>query len=458
MGIVLYELLTGERLFVGDSDFSTIEKVRNVEIPPPDSINPNVTEELADVVMTALQRDPERRYQSALDLQEDLQGLLREQYEPFTRRELSAFMREYFPEHAADDQEAVGDLHGVDVPNADETDATPIVEPTESKAVIDETRDIPAEGSSRKHSSTLLGMPVVARPAPGRSVPPPPPRGGSGAPSATQPGSDRARSVPPPPPAAPQARSVSRTPWSPASQLPPLTSSYAPPTYPAATPPSYAPVSSNATPVRSQPAGVRTAPASIPSVASPSSQPPSVRTLPPPPGAGGGLASMYNGTPTAPAAGNPVLDMDWDDEELSTQVYDRPDDQVEGGPGYDGYPDSGYEEYASPYAGQVAAPTFVPPPAEQMSSGYGAPVPAYAALPGSHARATQPMLTHTHAPPEKSRSLLYAMAVAALVFVSFLGYVFLSKTEPGVVQLTTHPADATVCSTASPWARAARSW
>jgi serine/threonine protein kinase len=35
VGIVLYELLTNERLFVGESDFSTLEKVRNVEIMPP---------------------------------------------------------------------------------------------------------------------------------------------------------------------------------------------------------------------------------------------------------------------------------------------------------------------------------------------------------------------------------------------------------------------------------------
>ena len=39
VGIVLYELLTGERLFVGESDFSTLEKVRNVEILPPSTYN-----------------------------------------------------------------------------------------------------------------------------------------------------------------------------------------------------------------------------------------------------------------------------------------------------------------------------------------------------------------------------------------------------------------------------------
>ena len=46
VGIVLYELLTGERLFVGETDFSTLEKVRNVEILPPSSYNKKIPPEL----------------------------------------------------------------------------------------------------------------------------------------------------------------------------------------------------------------------------------------------------------------------------------------------------------------------------------------------------------------------------------------------------------------------------
>src|SRR5207302_2769486 len=51
VGIVLYELLTGERLFVGESDFSTLEKVRNVEILPPGAYNRKVPEELERIVL-----------------------------------------------------------------------------------------------------------------------------------------------------------------------------------------------------------------------------------------------------------------------------------------------------------------------------------------------------------------------------------------------------------------------
>ena len=56
-GIVLYELLTGERLFVGESDFSTLEKVRNVEILPPSTYNRKIPDELERIVLKALAKD-----------------------------------------------------------------------------------------------------------------------------------------------------------------------------------------------------------------------------------------------------------------------------------------------------------------------------------------------------------------------------------------------------------------
>ena len=57
VGICLYELLTGERLFVGESDFATLEKVRNVDIMPPSTYNRRIPEELEQIVLKALARD-----------------------------------------------------------------------------------------------------------------------------------------------------------------------------------------------------------------------------------------------------------------------------------------------------------------------------------------------------------------------------------------------------------------
>src|SRR5580765_637041 len=96
VGIVLYELLTGERLFIGESDFSTLEKVRNVEIMPPSSYNKKIPEELERIVLKTLAKDVEDRYQSAIDLHDDLQAFMYSAGEFYSRKELAVWMKRIF--------------------------------------------------------------------------------------------------------------------------------------------------------------------------------------------------------------------------------------------------------------------------------------------------------------------------------------------------------------------------
>jgi len=101
VGIVLYELLTGERLFVGESDFSTLEKVRNVEIMPPSTYNRRIPEELEQIVLKALSKDVDDRYQTAMDLHDDLQSFMYTSGNFFARKDLSAYMRKGFSDEIA---------------------------------------------------------------------------------------------------------------------------------------------------------------------------------------------------------------------------------------------------------------------------------------------------------------------------------------------------------------------
>jgi eukaryotic-like serine/threonine-protein kinase len=96
LGIVLYELLTGERLFVGESDFSTLEKVRNVEILPPSTYNRRISDELERIVMKALAKDVDDRYQNAIDLHDDLQAFMYTAGEFYSRKDLAAWMKKVF--------------------------------------------------------------------------------------------------------------------------------------------------------------------------------------------------------------------------------------------------------------------------------------------------------------------------------------------------------------------------
>ncbi len=96
IGTILYELLTADRLFMGESDFETLEKVRNVDVPPVTSINKNVPPELEKIIHKALARDVDERYQWANEMQEALHAFLLAREPVFTAKHLSTWMREQF--------------------------------------------------------------------------------------------------------------------------------------------------------------------------------------------------------------------------------------------------------------------------------------------------------------------------------------------------------------------------
>ncbi len=76
VGIILWELLAGRRLFMGDSDLATVRLVQAAKIPDVRKHNPDVNDELHQVLSKALARDPRDRYQAARDLAADLNGIL----------------------------------------------------------------------------------------------------------------------------------------------------------------------------------------------------------------------------------------------------------------------------------------------------------------------------------------------------------------------------------------------
>ncbi|HVR60710.1 MAG TPA: serine/threonine-protein kinase, partial [Polyangia bacterium] len=117
VGICLYELLTNERLFVGESDFSTLEKVRNVEILPPSSYNRNIPGELERIALKALAKDPEDRYQNAIDLHDDLQAFLYTVGELYSRKDLAAWMKKIFTVEIEDENAKIEQFRQIAAPS-----------------------------------------------------------------------------------------------------------------------------------------------------------------------------------------------------------------------------------------------------------------------------------------------------------------------------------------------------
>ncbi len=74
LGVMFYEMLTGEKPFPGQSVTTVIYKIVNEDPIPPRQLNPSIHPGLNDIVMRALAKEPEERYQSCRELQEDLKN------------------------------------------------------------------------------------------------------------------------------------------------------------------------------------------------------------------------------------------------------------------------------------------------------------------------------------------------------------------------------------------------
>lgn len=97
-GIVLFELIAGRRLFLGETDMQTVELVRLTEVPSLVGLNAEVRPPLEAIVRRALEQDPERRYQSCSELAEDLVSYLFSQQLKVTGFDLRRFIGRFIAE------------------------------------------------------------------------------------------------------------------------------------------------------------------------------------------------------------------------------------------------------------------------------------------------------------------------------------------------------------------------
>lgn len=97
LGAVLWELLTLRRLFLRDTDVNTMYAVLSGEIRPPSEHRSDVPPELDEIVLKALQRNPDERWQSAREMGKALRRFLAKQEELVGPAEIAEWMAELFP-------------------------------------------------------------------------------------------------------------------------------------------------------------------------------------------------------------------------------------------------------------------------------------------------------------------------------------------------------------------------
>ncbi|MBN2493417.1 MAG: serine/threonine protein kinase [Deltaproteobacteria bacterium] len=101
VGILLYEMLTLERLFAGDNDAVVLDRVKRADVPTPSRVNPKISPQLDAIVFKALAADPANRYQSADEMRRELSRFLYSMSEEASPKTLSAYMKALFAEDIA---------------------------------------------------------------------------------------------------------------------------------------------------------------------------------------------------------------------------------------------------------------------------------------------------------------------------------------------------------------------
>jgi serine/threonine protein kinase len=154
LGVVFWEVLTGKRLFKGDSDVQTMRLVRECSVPPPSRVNAAVPGALDPLVAVALARDAARRYPDAAAFRMAIEDFVVAQRLAASSAHLVAFLK---------------DLYGSRIDRESQPDGFDVIAPTD---VLDEihtpssgppsTRTAPEAAPPPVHTGSL-GTPTTPR-------------------------------------------------------------------------------------------------------------------------------------------------------------------------------------------------------------------------------------------------------------------------------------------------------
>ncbi|MDH4282764.1 MAG: serine/threonine protein kinase, partial [Myxococcales bacterium] len=151
LGAVLWELLTLRRLFLRDSDVNTMYAVLSSEILPPSDFRSDVPAELDEIVLKALRRGPDERWQSAREMGRALNRYLASQPDLVGTAEIAEWMVELFPSGESRKRQlmeiarsSTGPAEQVLQPDADQRGATGIRVPQTLSRWIPPAPPLPA--------------------------------------------------------------------------------------------------------------------------------------------------------------------------------------------------------------------------------------------------------------------------------------------------------------------------
>ncbi len=117
-GIVMYELLTWSRLFKRSKHIETLRAVCEAPIRPPRELNPDIDPALEAIVLKALAREREQRYQTAQQMQMDLEDYLLQSGKRSNTVLIGQFMQQLFSEKLEAQEKALTQVHADNLESA----------------------------------------------------------------------------------------------------------------------------------------------------------------------------------------------------------------------------------------------------------------------------------------------------------------------------------------------------
>jgi serine/threonine-protein kinase len=115
VGITLWEMLCSRKLFKANNDLAVLKKIQECKIPAPSSINPNVPKELDEIVLKALSKDRNNRYENLDQLNRALMKFLYSHYPDFNATDLAYFAKELFKDEIKKDREKLFEYGKIDL-------------------------------------------------------------------------------------------------------------------------------------------------------------------------------------------------------------------------------------------------------------------------------------------------------------------------------------------------------
>jgi len=110
VGVCLYEMVTGQRLFAAPTDIATLKLVSEAAVPADAAALQAAPQELASIILRALAREPEERWPSAGEMAHALSTYAAQSEPGYGTKDLAELMREWFAPDMEADQRALHEL------------------------------------------------------------------------------------------------------------------------------------------------------------------------------------------------------------------------------------------------------------------------------------------------------------------------------------------------------------